>query len=137
MSDPLAYGNRVTFQVYGSSILGNNFRNVQVLAICHADDTRQYNYDPIAQHHTLYSHLPKEVQAATPDRYNAYPYLVFGMPNGQRKVIGRPFIVDSSIQIGGNQTGYLEIPDINSDDLRAIGKAIAGMGFKVSKSELA
>lgn len=137
MADPLAFGNIVSFQVYGGNIIGNDFRNVKVIGIYSADNTRAHNYDPIAMHQQLYPHLPDEIKAGVPDRYSAYAYYQFEMASGERIIVGAPYIVTDSIEAGGSLTAYIEVADVNASDLSKMTLAIAQLGYKVSKADLA
>lgn len=133
MNEMLVVGNVVSFDVYPTAVLGNNFRNVRIDAILDAETTRYVNgYDAPAIHAMVYPTLP----AGVPDNYTRYSYLKITHPNGQVAVIGIPYINESTITSKTVNTISLTIKDVGPSDVAIVTQALAGAGYKVATIDI-
>lgn len=130
MSDLLSYGNTVSFEVYGANLLGDNYTNVKILAIISGEASSVFGFDAFAMHQNIYPSLPE----GTSKQYNSYPYLLLQMPNNDKALVGRTWIIDGTITLSSKGVGYIEVENVGAEDLLIINRAIAGNGYKVIKS---
>lgn len=87
-------GKTVTFSVYATGILQQEFTNVRVMGIFGSDTARQY-IDPATMHVSVYPSLP----AGTPNNHQAYLYLQIKFPNGDMTCLGTPWIDSNTVVI--------------------------------------
>lgn len=118
-------GSTVTFSVYPTAIIGNNYKRVRVMAIIDADTARQY-IDPISLHANVYPTLPEE----TPENAYEIYYLKIRFSNGQFGVLGLPWIREDTIEIQDMSTIKLTIEDVAASDIDKVLLALSSNGFK-------
>ena len=114
----------VSFDVFPTT-LGDNFKNCKVLGILDAQDTREMNFDPAAQHRNFYGTLPP----GTPNDAFAYKYLRVQLMNGQRVFVGIPWIRQETLKVTGALTLKITIDNVSLEDREIVIKALAGNGY--------
>lgn len=132
MSDLLKPGEVVSFEVYPTSVLGNDFKNLTVAAILDAETARTAipgGFDAPAMHANVFNSLPE----GTPNNYNRYYYVKLKHPNGTFRILGIPWIKPESITSIVVNRGIFTIDGIGIDDVNIIRQAIAGAGYKVKE----
>lgn len=117
------YGKLASFKLYPSSIIQDDFTNVKILNVGIYESFDGENLPQ--EHQEVYPTLPSN----TPDDYRAYNYLKVRMPNGKTKVIGLPWIIDSSFSTYSNMTINVEIHGKSVDDISALQQVLLGNGF--------
>lgn len=93
-------GQKVSFEVYPSTIYGSNHNGVTVTGFVDAATAQALGYDIFAMHQNVYPSLP----AGTPDDPTQYSYVMVVGNNGGRILLGSPWIVSDSIRIDSGKT---------------------------------
>lgn len=125
MSSNFTIGKTYNFDVYPVTVLGNNFKNVTVLAILDRDTANQF-VETQPMHINVYPYLP----AGTPNNPGAYNWLKLRLASGQNTVIGIPWIVDNTVVEVTSKTAKVVIEGVSADDLPKIRNALSSNGFK-------
>lgn len=134
MTDLLQRGAVVSFDVYPTATLGNNFKNVRIDGILDADLTRYVNgYDAPAMHNIVFPTLP---QGSCPDNFAAYSYLKVTHANGEVSVVGVPYINMSTLVSKSVDSAVIKVSGIKLSDVPTMREALAGAGFKVDSIDL-
>lgn len=116
---------QVSFEVYPSLILGNNFNNVKVMGIIDADTARMLGLDAPVMHANVYPTLP----AGTVDIYDEYLYIRVKHSNGEQSILGLPWIKTSSVNVLDYTNVILKVGNVNPGDAERIVQALASNGF--------
>lgn len=87
MFDLNSYGKVLSFEVYPSAILGDNFRTVKLLSIVDFSTARMYS-DVANLSVSVYPSLP----VGTPKDYKQYNYLKIEFSNGDVSCVALPWI---------------------------------------------
>lgn len=124
-------GKRVSFQIYGSAIIGGDYTNAELLAVLGATAALEYN--PKSKHDLIYSTLPQP----RPQSHTEYVYYLFLLPNGRRAIAGDAWIIPGTVVRGTTNKILLEISDANAGDLGKIKSLLAKDGYKVTKASIA
>ncbi len=102
----------VSFTLYPAAIKGNNYVNVQILAILDSDTaTGLDQFDPVAQHIAVYPSLPPE--NAVPNDPTSYLYVRIKHQGGATEILGLPWIVESSVVEQVTGTLRVDIFNVN------------------------
>lgn len=101
----LDIGKKVSFDIYPAQIMQGSYVGVKLLLIGSADSFPQYG--PAAMHDNVYSSVPN-----IPSLYSDYLYYEFQQSNGQKFLIGDPWIKASSVQ--RSTTGSLTVTVYNA-----------------------
>lgn len=117
-------GQRFSFQVYPTAIIGNAFADVVMEGIISADIARAYNFDIYSMHSNVYPTLP----AGTPNDPTQYSYIMVKMANGERQIVGIPWIRQDSITISTGGTIQLIFSNKTALDLERIQAALSANG---------
>lgn len=131
----LEIGETYSFDVYPTAVLGNNFKNVTVMAIVDSETAKVAipgGFDPVAIHANVYGMLPD----GTPNNYSRYLYVKIKHPNGAFSMLGLPWINQNTIEVKGIRKGVFTIEGIKAADVEIIKAACAGAGYKVASYEL-
>lgn len=131
----LTPGSVVSFEVYPTSVLGNDFKNVTVKAILDSETARTAvpgGFDAAALHANVYSSLPE----GTPNNYTRYNYVKIAYPSGATAILGIPWIKAASVVSKVVQRGVFTIEPIGIADVAIIQQALAGAGYKVKEYQL-
>lgn len=129
--DKLEFNSTVSFDVYPSSIIGAQFRDVKVTGFLDRD-TAAFWIDPESMHINVYPTLPSGV----PDDPSQYTYVKLKHPNGNISVIGLPWIREDTIQTTERGRLKIEVEDVGPRDQETIRKALAANGYRAAKVTL-
>jgi hypothetical protein len=113
-----------SFDVYPTSVLGNGFQNVTVLAVMDQETANQI-VDTQALHVNVFPWLP----VGTPNNPNGYSYLKIRTANGEDTVLGVPWINEASISHVVSTTINVKVGNVQASDLPAIRDALLQNGF--------
>lgn len=116
---------QVSFEVYPSLILGNNFKNVKVLGIVDADTARMLGLDAPTMHVNVYPTLPR----GTVDAYDEYLYVRVKHSNGQQSILGLPWIKSSSVQVLDYTNLMIRVGNVNPGEAEKVIEALVANGF--------
>ncbi len=133
LTDLFKLGDVLTFQTYAPAVLGNQFQNVVALELIGAETARIYNFDAYATHANVYPLLP--TGSAVNDA-RKYRYLVVQDTSGQKRVVGLPWIVESSLTVQTLQQAVVTIPNVRTEDLLVIRQAIVAQGLSITSITL-
>ncbi len=125
-------GQRFSFEVYPTAILGNNFKDVTLEATLNADGARAFGTDVASLHANVYRTLPPTV----PNDPLKYNYLRVKHPNGQYSIIGIPYIRPESIVVATTGRLTMTIENVNQADQTRIINALAANGYTPSQMNL-
>jgi hypothetical protein len=123
--DQFPLSKQVSFEVYPSLILGNNFKNVKVMGIVDADTARMLGLDAPAMHANVYPTLPQ----GSVDAYDEYLYVRVKHSNGQQSILGLPWIKTSSVQVLDYTNVMVRVGNVNPGEAEKILEALAANGF--------
>lgn len=90
------YGDIISFDVYPANIIGNNFKQVKLVSLVDVKMASMLGTDPFVLHKQVYSHVPT---GQMPSSATDYLYAVVEFANGQRSVIGVPWINLSTLRV--------------------------------------
>ena len=117
-------GQRFSFQVYPTAIIGNSFADVTMEGNISADIARAYGFDIYSMHANVYPTLP----AGTPNDPTQYSYVMVRMANNERQIIGVPWIRQDSITISTGGTFQLTFSNKTQLDLERAIAALSANG---------
>lgn len=123
-------GKRVSFDIYGASIIGGDYKNAELLLTGSAAAFTEYS--PKNKHDMLYSTLPDP----KPQSHTEYLYYLFSLANGRRALVGDAWIIPSSIIRGSSNKLLIEIDGANVSDIGKIKNLLVKEGYKVTKSSI-
>lgn len=118
-------GDRFSFEVYPSSVFGNNFKNVRLEGIISAQSAASFGVDVASIHANVYPTLPP---GTVPDNPFGYGYIRFQHPSGEYGHIGIPWIRPESIQLSASTRYTLVFNDRTQPDLDRIITALSANG---------
>lgn len=114
-----------SFNVYPVALYGTGFKNVVVMGILDQETANLAGFDTVAEHAAVYATLP----TGTPNDPSAYNYLKVRLPSGATKILGLPWIIESSIEEVNLGTFTLKIANQSANDQQAIINALTANGF--------
>lgn len=120
-------GQRFSFEVYPTSIIGNNFQDVRLEGILSARAAASYGVDIEALHANVYPTLP---QGSAPNDPFQYSYIRIQYPSGEYAVLGIPWIRQESIAISNGGKLTLSFEDKTQVDLDRILMALSSNGYR-------
>lgn len=112
------------FEVYPAALLGNDFKNVTVLAIMDRD-TANKEIDCQALHINYYPSLP----SGTPNDPNGYDYVRIRTTAGVTTVLGIAWINQESIQLVESRTMKITVGDVGAADVARVRNALVQNGY--------
>lgn len=119
-------GQRFSFEVYPSAILGNNFKDVTLEGTLSPDMARAFGTDIASMHANVYRTLPTTVPN-DPVKYN---YIRVRHQNGTLSIIGIPYIRPESIVISTHGVLDLRFDNVTQADQERIITALSANGYK-------
>lgn len=125
LQDQFPLLKQVSFEVYPSLILGNNFNNVKVMAIIDSDTARMLGLDVPVMHANVYPTLPE----GSVDRYDEYLYVRVKHSNGQQSILGLPWIRTASVMVLDYTSVTVKVGNVNPGDSEKVVQALAANGF--------
>jgi hypothetical protein len=123
--EQIQIGQRFSFEVYPSAVLGNNFRDVRMEGIISARMAMNFGFDIASWHNNVYPSLP----AGVPNDPMQYNYIRIQMPSGEYQVIGVPWIRPESIAPSVGGTIQLTFTNRTQTDLDHILQALSANGI--------
>jgi len=120
-------GQRFSFEVYPTSIIGNNFQDVRLEGILSARAAASYGFDIEALHANVY---PTPPQGSAPNDPFQYSYIRIQYPSGEYAIVGVPWIRQESIVISSGGTIHLTFDDKTQSDLDRILMALSSNGYR-------
>lgn len=118
--------NRLTynFDVHPTAFIGNNYKNVTVMAIMDRE-TANKEIDTAALHIQCFPTLP----AGTPNDPDAYDYVKLKMPSGATTIIGLAWIKSETVTLVDARTITAKIGNVTATDLAKIKAALVQNGY--------
>lgn len=113
-----------TFDVYPVAILGNDFKNVTVVAILTQEQANK-EVDTNALHVQVFPYLAP----GTPNRADGYDYVKIRFPSGTTTVLGMEWIKEDSVVQTTATTITVKIGDVDPSDYSRIRSALLQNGF--------
>lgn len=126
-------GQRCSFEVYPTSVLGNNFNDVRLEGIISARTAASYGIDIQALHANVYPTLPA---GTVPDDAFQYGYIRIQLPSGEFTVLGIPWIRSETVVISTGGKIVLTFEDKTQADLEKILLALSSNNFRPDGVEL-
>lgn len=119
---------KYSFQVYTPQILGNGFRNVEILGHFPYETAIALNGEIAPVHAEIYStgNLP----VGTPNDPRQYDYYRIRMQDGSITMIGEVWIDQSSIVEVSATTCTITIPNVSTADTPRLRTMLAQAGYK-------
>lgn len=120
----LQTGNKVNFNIK-TNIIKSTFRGVTVQGIVTAD---------VAQQISDVKSLHKQVKpyiTGLPDGHDDYNYVIVKMDNGQRVVVGKPWIEATSITLSSRRAYTLILDDVEQDQVELIRQVLLARGITI------
>lgn len=124
MSYDFKIGLNYSFEVYPAAILGNDFKNVKLMAILDNDSANQI-IQTKPMHVNVYPYLP----SGTPNNPASYNYLKVLTASGQVTCIGIPWIKESSIAVIEYKKMLIELDLVTLEDGPKAAAALIKNGF--------
>jgi len=125
-------GQRFSFEVYPTAILGNNFKDVRLEGILSARTALASGVDIESLHRNVYPSLP----AGVPNDPFQYNFIKIQHANGEYTYIGVPYIRSDSIEVSTGGTINLVFQDKTQTDLDRILLALSASGYAPDSTSL-
>lgn len=126
----LVIGNKVSFELWPATIIGTRFNNAVVKGTFTYDVASSFT-DVAAQHANVFSTLPN----GTPNDPAQYEYVMVQLENGQKEVLGIPWIKESTIELQTTNSLLVTFTNITPLDLSRLKNVHAANGFTAAKYE--
>lgn len=117
-------GKTVSFQVYPSAILTDDFRDVKIVGVVNYEAANSY-ISTARMHTNVFPTLPPD----TPDDYRLYEYALIRKQDGKLTAIGVPWIRETSIEVTGTIEIIITIRDKGIDDIPRIRQILTQNGI--------
>lgn len=124
-------GNNVSFQVTPNAVRPTSYNNVKIISILSYDDARR-QADVESLHSAFYAGLPPN----SPRKASDYIYYKVRTQDGTDVILGKPWIVESSISLETTRKAIVTIDNVNPDKRQDIINALSAIGFKTVDVEL-
>jgi hypothetical protein len=85
-----------------------------------------------SQHANIYPSLPSDVKATTPNDYREYMWVTLVSESGGTFQIGKPWIVESTIETVQEVVAYPTIVNFKDADTRRLRAVLEQAGYEVS-----
>jgi hypothetical protein len=117
-------GQILSFDVYPSEVLGNNFDGVTILGLLDPQSANQI-IDIVGAHASVYPYLP----SGTPNSPSQYNYIKIRTASGQITALGMPWVNEGTITSTTNQTITALISNVTSSDVQGVQNALIANGY--------
>lgn len=117
-------GKKYSFDVWPTAILGTGFKNVSILALLDYETAISFS-DIEATHVNVFPHLP----AGTPNRPGDFQYLLIRVDNGDKVIIGIPWINGESVIEVASLKINVVIEDVDANDLEGVRACLSQNGY--------
>lgn len=128
MTSPLSIRTVYNFQVYPSSIIPTEFKNVTVLAIMDRD-TASKEIDTEALHVQVYPFLPSGIKNDS----NSYDYVKIKTNTGNTIIIGMAWIKEDTIEVVTSSKITIVVSDVSASDVTKIRNILVQSGYTVNE----
>ena len=112
------------FEVYGTTILGNDYKNVLVIGIFNYKTALHFGDIDVTQVQ-VFPHLP----SGTPNRPEEYEYLLIQTANKGKVVLARQWINESTVVQVGNSKVEVTVEEAGTADIEDIRAALMQNGY--------
>ncbi|ARV77214.1 hypothetical protein FDI21_gp043 [Pseudomonas phage Noxifer] len=119
-------GQRFSFEVYPSAILGNNFKDVTLEGFISPSMAQAFGEDIYSKHSNCYRTLPTTV----PNDPLKYNWMRVKHQNGQFSILGVPYVRPDSVQVSTQGVLNLRFDGVNQTDQTRILEALSANGYK-------
>lgn len=123
--DKLVAKTTVSFSVYPTAVLNSKFQNVVILGILDSTTARDLGTAVDELHANVFNSLP----AGTPNDPDAYMYVRIQFANGQRQILGIPWIKESSIVVSNYTVIQARIAGVTPADWEEILALLNANGY--------
>lgn len=113
-----------SFDVYPTSVLGSNFKNVTVLAVMDQEMANK-EIDTQALHIQVYPSLPN----GTPNQADGYNYVKIRTPANTTTILGMAWIKEDTIEEIASVTINVKLGNVTASDVTRIRNALVQNGF--------
>lgn len=117
-------GKTISFQVYPSAILTDDFRDVKIVGVVNYEAANQY-ISTARMHTNVYPTLPTSV----PDDHRLYEYALLRKQDGKLTAIGVPWIREGSINVTGTIEIMITVRGKGIDDIPRIRQILTRNGI--------
>ncbi len=117
-------GKTISFQVYPSAILTDDFRDVKIVGVVNYEAANQY-ISTARMHTNVYPTLPTGV----PDDHRLYEYALLRKQDGKLTAIGVPWIREGSINVTGTIEIMITVRGKGIDDIPRIRQILTRNGI--------
>lgn len=124
MSYPFELKKVYNFDVYPSTILGDDFRNVTILSIMDYESALQLA-DVAAIHVNVYPYLP----TGLPDDPSQYDYVRIRTASGQSTILGISWINLDTVELVESRRMTIKIDGVGSSDIERVRLALVQNGY--------
>jgi len=121
-------GQRFSFEVYPSAILGNSYKDVILEGFISPSMAQAFGQDIAALHANVYRTLP----ASTPNDPLKYNWMRVKHPNGSFSTLGVPYVRPESVVVATTGVLDLRILDVSPADQTRILQMLSANGFTPS-----
>ncbi len=104
-------GQTVSFDVYPSTIIGTNYKNVIIRGI--VDHAGVTTFSPAVMHANVFPTMPN---GTTVDDFRKYNYLRLELANKKVAFVGIPWIITNTVKVISNQNLVITIPNFGSHE---------------------
>jgi hypothetical protein len=125
-------GQRFSFEVYPSAILGNGFKDVTLEGFISPSMAQAFGMDIAAMHANVYRTLP----ATTPNDPLKYNWMRVKHQNGQFSTIGVPYVRPESVVVATEGVLDLRFTGVTAADQTRILNALAANGYTPAVAQM-
>lgn len=120
-------GDHISFSVYPSLLLGNNFKNLKVESVVDSEVAVAMGFDVYAQHANVYPTLPP----ASPNSPTKYSFLLLRTVSNERICIGMPWIDSTTITKVSTTNLQIVVTGAGADKIELVRTALIAQGLTV------
>ena len=117
-------GKVVSFQLYPSAIVTDNFTNVKIVATSTHEGVSD-KISPARLHNMVYATLPE----GTPNDYKAYKYLLIKRQDNTITAIGVPWIKENTVTVVGSVELVVTVRNKTIDDVDGLRRVLMENNF--------
>ena len=122
-------GNTYSFTTIAPDVLGNEFNDLKLKAIANFDIVMALGFNAMQRHQQVYNKNQYSVGYESP---NSYEYLIFETNNGDTVILGKPWIVENTIENIYGIDIKLNFINISINDLDIITSQLKALGYETS-----
>lgn len=122
--DQSLLGKVVSFQIYPSAIITDEFTNVRLIGLINYEVATGY-IEPASMHANVYPTLP----TGTPNDYRLYEYVIIRKADGKMTALGLPWIKEDTIVVAGSTDLQITIRGKSIDDIPRLRQILTTNNF--------